>query len=57
MPRAEKLLRFSRENLAPGIVERGPDAVVTADDLDEIYIKLRNLDVEIVLLIGPTGHA
>ncbi len=25
-----------------------PDAVVTPDDLDEIYIKLRNLDVEIV---------
>jgi RNA polymerase primary sigma factor len=25
-----------------------PDSVVTAEDLDEIYIKLRNLDVEIV---------
>ncbi len=25
-----------------------PDAVVTADDLDEVYTRLRNLDVEIV---------
>src|SRR5204863_1402620 len=47
----EELVRLAQEQgyLTYGdINEALPDTVVSAEELDEIYIKLRNLDVDIV---------
>src|SRR4051812_887347 len=47
----KELVRLAQEQgyLTYGDVNDAlPDTVVTAEELDEIYIKLRNLDVEIV---------
>ena len=47
----KELVRLAQEQgylTYDDINEALPDSVVTPEDLDEIYIKLRNLEVEIV---------